>query len=205
ATSPGAICVGLDGAALRFDPSSGWLVTPLPPRASHVNLLGVAFADPRHAFAVGQFGTILRWDGGTWTEDPQTLVATTNQLNAVAFGADGIGYAVGTFGTILRFDGSSWSTELPPTEDAGVNITSVTVAGSDVFAVAGGNLIERSSDGSWHRVAPSSLPTDPAPPSGDLTLVSGLSDGGVVAAGRSIVIVRDAPDQPFEYAPQPFE
>jgi hypothetical protein len=205
ATSPGAICVGIDGAALRFDPSSGWLITPLPPRASHVNLLGVAFADASHAFAVGQFGTILRWDGTSWTEDPQTLTATTNQLNAVAFGSDGIGYAVGTFGTILRFDGSGWSPEQPPPEDAGVNITSVTVAGGDVLAVAGGNLIERTSDGTWQRVDPSLLPGNPAPPSGDLTLVSGLPDGGVVAAGQSILINRDGPGQPFAYAPQPIE
>jgi hypothetical protein len=205
ATSPGAISVGLGGAALKFDPGSGWLVTPLPPRASHVNLLGVAFADPTHAVAVGQFGTILRWDGTTWTEDPQTLSITTNQLNAVAFGADGTGYAVGTFGTILRYDGSSWSTEEPPAEDSGVDITSVTVAGGDVFAVAGGNLIERSSDGTWHRIDPSLLPSDPAPASGDLTLVSGLPDGGVVAAGQSILINRAGPGQPFEYAPQPIE
>src|SRR5262249_47798651 len=57
----------------------------------------------------------------------------------------------------------------------------------------------------WHRVDPSLLPTNPAPESGDLRLVSGLADGGVVAAGESIVMVRDGSGDPFEYAQQPIE
>src|SRR5262249_23038010 len=112
--SSGAVAVGLGGAALRYDPATGWLTTPVPPRASHVNLSGVAFAGPTTAFAVGQFGTIIRWDGTSWTEDTQSVSLTQAQLNAVAFGTNGEGYAVGTFGTILHFDGTSWTIEQPP-------------------------------------------------------------------------------------------
>src|SRR5262249_35544063 len=51
----GALAVGLGGAALHFDPAKGWLLDPLPPRASHINILSVAFASADTAFAVGQF------------------------------------------------------------------------------------------------------------------------------------------------------
>ena len=63
---------------------------------------------------------------------------------------------MGKYGTILHFDGSSWSVEQSPAVDAGLDITSVAVAGSDVFAVAGGNLIERNADGSWSSSTPPS-------------------------------------------------
>src|SRR5262249_46214736 len=134
--SPGALAVGLAGTAMHFQPGVGWLVDRLPPRASHINLWGVAYSGPNTAVAVGRVGTIVRWDGTQWSEDPQSISVTQTQLNAVAFDASGNGWAVGTFGTILHFDGHVWSSESPPAEDAGLTITSVAVAGGDVFAVA---------------------------------------------------------------------
>src|SRR5262249_10922139 len=80
---------------------------------------------------------------------------------------------------------NSWTAEPPPPEDAGVDVTSVAVAGEDVFAVAGGNLIERGRSGGWTAVDPSLLPDDPAPANGDLPLVAGLPDGGLLAPGRA--------------------
>jgi hypothetical protein len=204
-SSGGALAVGLDGTALHFDPTVGWVIDPLPPRASHINVTSVAFAGPTSAFAVGQFGLILRWDGTSWSEDPQSISLTQAQLNGVAFDSSGQGWAVGAFGTILHFDGTSWSAEQPPPEDSGIDITSVAVAGSDVFAVAGGNLIERRPDGSWITVPASALPGNPAPNPGDLRVVAGLPDGGAVAAGRTVVLLRQAAGQPFQYAPQPIE
>ena len=126
----GALAVGFAGTTLSYDPAAGWLVQAAPGRARHANLLGVAFAGPSSAFAVGQFGVIIHWNGSAWTEDPQSISATTSQLNAVAFGADGQGWAVGANGTILHYDGHSWSAEPAPAADSGVNITSVAVAGS---------------------------------------------------------------------------
>src|SRR5262249_13876097 len=97
--APGALAVGLDGTALHFSPTAGWLTDSLPPRASHLNLLGVAFSGPGRAVAVGQFGVILDWNGGAWSEDPQSISLTQEQLNAVAFESSGNGWAVGTNGT----------------------------------------------------------------------------------------------------------
>ena len=200
----GALAVGFKGTTLSYDASSGWLAQPTPPGAQSVDLLGVAFAGPSSAFAVGTLGAILHWNGAAWSEDPQSFSLTDSQLNAVAFAPSGEGWAVGGNGTILHYDGHRWSIEPPPAPDSGVNITSVAVAGSEVFAVAGGNLITRSSNG-WVEVAQSELPSAPVPTRGSLRLVAGLPDGGVVVAGRNLVLDREAPGQSFAYAPQPLQ
>jgi photosystem II stability/assembly factor-like uncharacterized protein len=199
----GALAVGLGGATLRYDASTGWQVEPAAPRAHHLNLLGVAFDGPSSAFAVGQFGVILRWDGASWSEDPQSISLTQSQLNAVAFAANGEGWAVGANGTILHYDGQRWSIEAPPPAESGQNISSVAVAGSEAFAVAGGNLIVRRPGGGWQEVEEALLPSNPKPGPRQLRLVAGLPDGGVVAAGRSIMLVREAAGRGFEYAEQP--
>jgi photosystem II stability/assembly factor-like uncharacterized protein len=199
----GALAVGFKGTALSFDPVLGWQVNPVPARARHVNLLSVAFAGSENAFAVGQFGTILRWNGSSWSEDPQSTVVTGSQLNAVSFGESTTeGFAVGTGGTILHYDGSRWNTEEPPLEDAGANITSVAVSGSEAFAVAGGNLITHRSDGVWE---PASWSATAQPPKESLRTVAALGDGGVVVAGRSIVLFRQRAGMQFEPAPQPLQ
>jgi hypothetical protein len=200
----GALAVGLDGTTLRYDSSTGWLVQAVPARARQINLLGVAFAGASSAFAVGQFGVILRWNGTAWSEDPQSSSLTESQLDAVAFAPSGEGWAVGANGTILHYDGRSWSSESPPPADQSTNITSVAVAGSDVYAIAGGNLIERG-PGGWQEVPSSLLPSGPAARLGALRVVAGLPDGGAVAAGRSVVIVREAPGEKFQNAAQPLE
>jgi photosystem II stability/assembly factor-like uncharacterized protein len=199
----GALAVGLDGATLRYDSSTGWQVEPAAPRAHHLNLLGVAFNGPSSAFAVGQFGVILHWDGTSWSEDPQSLSLTQSQLNAVAFAASGEGWAVGANGTILHYDGRRWSIEGPPPAESGENIGSVAVAGSETFAVAGGNLIEHRPGGGWEVLEESLLPSNPKPTTRQLRLVAGLPDGGVIAAGRSTMLVREAAGHRFEYAEQP--
>jgi hypothetical protein len=199
----GALAVGLGGAALNYDSSAGWQVTPTPYQARHIALTSVAFAGPSSAFAIGQFGTILHWDGTAWSVDPASSQLTDVALNSVAFAPDGQGWAVGDQGTILHYDGSSWTAELPPADDAGGDITSVAVAGSAVYAIAAGNLIVRGSDGTWMDAPPGLLPTDPAPAPGSLSLVSGLPDGGAAIAGPSLVMVQQASGQPFDYSAQP--
>jgi hypothetical protein len=197
----GALAVGLSGAALHYDATDGWLVDPTPPKAEHIGLRGVAFDGPGRAVAVGDLGTILDWNGSSWSEDPQSNSLTVGQLNAVAFAPDGEGWAVGTFGTILHWDGTAWAPEQIDSLDAGESVTSVATAGNgDVLAIAGGNLIERSSDGTWQRV--SSLPS-PAPAAGSLRLVSGLADGGAVAAGNSVLMIRLNGTSPWVYSDQP--
>lgn len=202
--SSGAVAVGIGGTALHYESGVGWLVDPLPNRAARVNLFGVAFDGPGSAVAVGQGGTILRWNGSEWRLDPQSSTLTENQLTAVAFSPSGRGWAVGRFGTILHFDGNAWRAEQPPPDFEGVNLTSVTVAGDQAYAVIGGVLIVRGESGSWQRVAQELLPTPP-PRAGELRLVSGLPDGGLVVAGRYVVLVRDGASGRLEPTPQPIE
>src|SRR5262249_26476156 len=154
-----ALAVGLAGTALEYTPGSGWAAEPLPGRYRRLSLLGVAYASPTTAYAVGQFGAILVPDANGWSEAPASVTLTQSQLNAVAFAPSGEGWAVGADGTILHHTGSGWSEEQPPVEDQGTNITSVAVAGADVFAVAGGHLIMRAADGSW-QPADDLLPAD---------------------------------------------
>jgi hypothetical protein len=198
----GALAVGVDGTALHYDPSVGWQVDATPPRVHHIELTGVAFASPSLAFAVGQAGAILRWNGSSWSEDPQSVSVTTSTLNGVAFGSDGEGWAVGGFGTIIHWDGSSWSREQLPPQDSGADVTSVAVAGQYVYAIAGGNLVMRAPDGTWSQDN-SSLPT-PTPPLGSLKLVSGLPDGGLAVAGKNVLMIKQSASAPLQYAPVSF-
>ena len=61
------------------------------------------------AWAVGDSGTIVHWDGNSWTT---VTSPTTNNLYSVVFSSTELGRAVGGTldrGIILRYDGSSWS------------------------------------------------------------------------------------------------
>ncbi|MDA0163845.1 hypothetical protein OM076_26480 [Solirubrobacter ginsenosidimutans] len=202
----GALAVGLDGTALGYDASAGWQIQNTPARSHRLPVRAVAFNSPTTAFAVGGAGLILRWDGTSWTEDPQSTQITGSELQGLAFAPDGQGWAVGRFSTILHYDGKSWSPEEAPPEDDGLTISSVTVAGDDVFAISDGNLIKRGAGGRWQHVERTDLPDPSAarlPFDRDLRVVSGLPDGGVVAAGRSVVLVRQRSGGTFAYADQP--
>ncbi len=201
----GALAVGFDGAALLYTADNGWVVETLPAIAQHLYLTSVAFDGPSSAFAVGEAGEILQWDGSAWSTavSPDTL--TPFRLDSVAFASDGEGWAVGENGTILHYDGSSWSAEQPPTDDGRAAVTSVAIAGNDVFAIDGGNLIERESDGTWIDTEPA-LDGGAAPPAaGSLRLVSGLPDGAAVIAGVDTILERDAGSGTFHDAAQPIE
>ena len=205
--------MGLDGTTLSYETSLGWLSQPVPANARSLNLLSVAFAGPGSAFAVGQGGVILHWNGYSWSEAPGSRKLTRSQLNAVAFTPSGEGWAVGDGRTILHYNGTQWEepekTTLPP----GSNVTSVSATATEAFAVVDGNLYTRSAKAPWHRVGElheeqevgEGLPTKPPPVEGALRLVSALPDGGVVAAGRSIMLTRQAHEHGFNYGTPPPE
>lgn len=58
-------------------------------------------------YAVGDFGTVLEWNGSGW--DAMEDVPTVQSLNAVWGRDDGSLCAVGDFGEILFFDGVEWT------------------------------------------------------------------------------------------------
>jgi hypothetical protein len=69
-------------------------------------LYGVGGVDTAFVFAVGEQGTILRYDGTQWTPAPSP---TSNRLRAVAFDSRNNGWAVGSGGTVLRWNGVQWN------------------------------------------------------------------------------------------------
>lgn len=199
----GAVAVGFNGAALLYTADNGWVVQALPAAAQHLYLTGVAFDGPSSAFAVGQAGEILHWDGSAWTTAVSPNTLTPFRLDSVAFASDGEGWAVGENGTILHYDGTSWGREKPPADDGRAAVTSVAVAGGDVFAIDGGNLIERGNDGTWNDAEPALAGGADAPQAGSLRLVAGLPDGAAVIGGVDTVLERDAGSSTFHDAGQP--
>ena len=134
-----AIAVGADSKAMLYQPGVGWDVIPpaiyfnsaegvfAPERGyrqtSHL-MHGVDWRNESEAWAVGQFGVMLKYDGATFTEDPASQDfgrPTTDplpphkplpdppQLFAVAFVSPDLGYAVGAAGTILVYQDGVWS------------------------------------------------------------------------------------------------
>lgn len=111
------------------------------------NLNDVWMASATLAYAVGDGGTALRFDGTTWT--PVDL-GTAENLNAVwGTGPDDV-WVVGASGTVIHFDGSAWS---PVDIGAGtLPLNDVWTAGpGQIVYVAGSRGIWRFENGSWIR------------------------------------------------------
>jgi hypothetical protein len=62
-------------------------------------------------WAVGDLGTILRWDGVSWSSAGSP---TSNRLNAVHCLSASSCWAVGNSGTILKWNGTAWSATASP-------------------------------------------------------------------------------------------
>jgi hypothetical protein len=130
-------------------------------------------------------------DGTVAGPDDQALSAG---FNALALASSDEGFAVGGGGQIARFDGDRWAAESSPT-----NRTLVGVAAARDAAVAVGDhgtLLERR-DGHWSPSAQAAALLDNA----DLTAVTTLRDGTVVAAAGGATIVRDHGSNRWKAAP----
>lgn len=146
-----------------------------PPTAANLHhVWGARLPD---AYAVGDAGTILHWDGAVWSRMPS---GTTQPLFGL-WGASATSvYAVGAGGTILYHDGGSW-----------ISLASGTLAllrhvwGAspvDVFAVGDGGTILHFNGSSWTAV--------PSGTSQRLTGVWGTSASNVYAVGEGGTILR---------------
>lgn len=121
-----------------------WL-NPLP---QGNNLYGVWVNTPSDVFAVGAAGTILHYDGSSWS----SMTSGTSLSLYAVWGTSGAHViAVGDQGTILRYDGSSWSSMASGTT-AALNA----VWGSaphNVLAVGANGAILRYDGSSWSAMA----------------------------------------------------
>lgn len=92
-----------EGPIWRFYTVNGlWTQVDSPTPA---DLNGVAFTDTNEGWAVGDGGTILRYDGVSWALVPWPGILG---LNGIALSGND-GWAVGDDGTVLRLSGGTWS------------------------------------------------------------------------------------------------
>lgn len=81
--------------------SGTWVTLNLAP-----DLLDAWTTAADNAWAVGEFGSIYRWNGATWTRQ---ATPTTSTLDAVWASSASEAFAGGENGTLLRWNGSTWS------------------------------------------------------------------------------------------------
>ncbi len=207
-----ALGVGLAGTVLRYTPGQGWDSEQLlgASGVARDNLRGVSWPTPGFAFAVGDRGSMWRWDRATglWEPDPGAPFDFQAHLTGVAFqpGNPERGYAVGRGGTLLRYD-KSWTSEELPAElrasgpqDGPEDLMGVAFAGSEALVAAWDHLLVNDGSG-WRVDAGAQGLLDQV--SGRIYAVAGLPDGGAVAAGVDVVLLRDGPNGPWRFADQP--
>ncbi len=139
---------GQRGSVMRGGAS--WTTLNLAP-----DLIDVWATSTSNAWAVGEFGSVYRWDGTSWTRQ-QT--PTTSTLQAVWGLNPSEAYAAGEQGTVLRWDGSRWSTMSFPSSNTiyalwganGSHVYATTDAG-EVFRYNGStwSLMTRAHDALW--------------------------------------------------------
>ena len=98
-------------------------------------LNSVFFTDSMHGWAVGKYGTVLKYENGKWNVMPKL---TTQNLNSVSFLNSSIGCIVGDSGTIFHYDGANWIAQNSPTNS---DLNSVFYVDANNIWVAGGNYL----------------------------------------------------------------
>ncbi len=173
-----AFAVGNTGAMWLWRAETGlWEKDPAaPPAGFQGDLDGIAFdpSNPAIGYAVGQSGTLLRYDK-TWTQEqlPEPFQKEAQE---------------GAAGNVAEGDKA--------------NFSSIAFAGSEAMVVAEHDLLVN--DGSGWQVQPevhallASLPNTP-----QLNVVAGLPNGGAVLAGRDVVLERASATSPWYFSEQP--
>ena len=122
---------------------------PLPQGNGLSALWGTSATD---IWAVGECGTVLKWNGTTWATQPG---GTSVWLTSVWGAESNNVWAVGDGGTILKWNGAAW-TSLPSGTTNGLNAVWGTDA-NNIWAVGdGGTLLK------WNGTAWTSLPSGTA-------------------------------------------
>ena len=119
----------------------GTWISPYPQGNTLYAVWGSSGAD---VFAVGYVGTIIHYDGSSWT----VMESGTKEALWSVWGASGSDvFAVGSNGTILHYDGSTWTKMDSPTTE---QLNGVWAASSsDVFVVGRSGTILHYDGSSW--------------------------------------------------------
>ncbi|MHB8893849.1 MAG: DUF5719 family protein [Candidatus Geothermincolia bacterium] len=125
------IVLALAGAgAAATGPDITWIYQSPIPSGHHLNATSAPSATT--TFAVGDYGTILYWNGTTMVEQSS---GTTSDLYGVWALSATRAWAVGASGTIRYYNGTTWSMQTSPT---GYNLLAVWgLSASNIWAVGG--------------------------------------------------------------------
>ena len=171
----GGIVFGPGGRAYRIDGAGA--VSPMPSLATHT-LRACAAAEDGSVIAVGDLGTIVRYDGSATTAETSP---TPRALYAIARASDGSAVAAGDGVLLQRDAGGTW-TRLDPKTKAPLRAVVVAADGSAALVVGDGGVALRV-------VAGQVLPVSPYPTSEDLLAAAPYGPGALVvgAHGSSFV------------------
>ncbi len=148
-----------------------WTTNNLAP-----DLLDVWTSTPTSAYAVGEFGSVYRWDGTSWTRQS---IPTTATLETVWSPSANDAFVGGDNGLIMRFNGTTWTTMTTPTTASIYNIWGSSA--TDVWAVTAGGEVLRYNGTTWTISTTASQP---------LWTVYGVSPTQIVVAGENGVVLR---------------
>ena len=172
------MAVGVNGFAWKFVPATaGWRVTS--PTGTTFDLWDVWGTSPTNVYAVGESGTILRYEGTAWSQE--SGVPTSQSLNGVWGTSPTDIYAVGDYGTIVHFDGASWTAQNSGTLEHLHGIWGLRP--NEIYVVGYGGTILHFNGTTWLH--------DTGPTTADLFDVWGSAVTGTLwAVGRSGVVFK---------------
>lgn len=125
--------VGSNGL-IKESTDNGQTWTPMTSNVTQ-RMYGVATFDNNKAFAVGDAGVILNYDGTNWTQQNTGVSARFWDVAVDRSTPTAQAYAVGSAGTIFKYDGTVWSAQ---TSGIGAGLFGTGVVGQDtVYAVGG--------------------------------------------------------------------
>ncbi len=113
----------------------------------HNSLNAVEVLSGTSAWAVGNGGLILNWDGTTWTK---VTSPTSLNLNALEMSSATDGWAVGESGTILHWDGGAWTSAASPTGSTLNDLSAV--SNTNIWGVGNSGTIIHWDGISWSSV-----------------------------------------------------
>ncbi|HKG91138.1 MAG TPA: hypothetical protein VKA84_04580 [Gemmatimonadaceae bacterium] len=156
--------------------AAGWQVEALP-AAAGISLRAVWGTSPSNVFVAGDAGTLLRWDGTSWT----AISTGTNITLSTIWGSGPTDvYASGAGGVAVHWTGGATATR--ETIGSGVTAIAGTGPGTVVAVGSGGSSWVRQSTGTWTFVETNSTR--------NLNGMFGSSAAGIVAVGDNGTIMR---------------
>lgn len=157
--------------------TDGWCMpNPLP---QSNDLLSVWGTNRNRAWALGNNGTALRWDGSSWMQEALAASALSRFLDGVWGQSAGTVWVVGADGAMLQYDGSQWTLATSGTANSLYGIWGS--ASNDIWAVGNGGTTIHWDGSQWKTTL--SVTSSP------LTAIWGTTSADIWAVGSQGVIV----------------